>query len=166
MKTKGKGFSLLEVIIAIFIITIGIAGILNLMSFSISSVAVSKSQIIAGTLAQEGLEVVRAIRDNNWLQDILWYTGLDNCSTGCRVQYNNLGILPLAGNPFLKINANGFYQYDDSGSDTIFPRKITIICIGASCDSANEIRVISEVSWNERGRSFSVPAEVRLYNWK
>lgn len=155
-----KGFSLLEVIVAIFIITIGIAGTLNLMSFSISSVAVAKSQVVAASLAQEGLEVVRAIRDNNWLQDMAWNSGLDTCSSGCRVQYNSSGLISPGTNPVLKIDSNGVYQYG-SGTDTIFRRKITITNI-----DSNQIKVVSEVTWNERGRSFSVSAEVRLYNWK
>lgn len=155
---KNKGFSLLEVIIAIFILTIGITGAVNLLNYSISSVVVSKSQVIATNLAQEGMEIVRSIRDGNWLEYAAWDNGLG--AGDYRVQYDNNALLSLSGNPVLKIDSNGFYQYNN-GTDTIFHRKITISDVGA-----NEIKVISEVIWSERARSFSVSAEDRLYDWK
>jgi len=161
-----KGFSLLEVIIAIFVITIGIIGVANLISYSISGVAVAKSQIIAAALAQEGLEIVRNIRDSNWLAGIAWTSGLDTCADGCQVQYNSVGLLALGGNPVLNIDSSGFYLYDVTKPSTLFRRKITITCIGTPCDSAYEIKVVSEVTWSQRGRSFNVNAEDRLYNWK
>lgn len=157
---KNKGFSLLEVLVAIFIISIGITGAVSLVNYSISSVAVGKSQIIASNLAQEGIEIVRSIRDSNWLENAAWDSGLDGCSSGCRVQYDSGALLSLSGNPALKIDSNSFYQYD-SGTNTFFHRKITISDI-----SANEIKVVSEITWSERARSFSVSAENRLYDWK
>ena len=155
-----KAFSLLEVIIAIFIITVGIIGVVNLVNSSISAVAFSKSQVIATNLAQEGLEIVRNMRDSNWLKDIDWDDGLNSCSSGCRVQYDNLGLLLLSDNPILKINSNGFYQYD-SGTDSHFHRKISINNI-----SDDQLKIVSEVAWSERGHSHTVSAETRLYNWK
>ena len=155
-----KAFSLLEVIIAVFVVTIGIIGAVNLANNSISAVALSKSQLIATNLAQEGLEIVRNMRDSNWLKDIDWNTGLDSCSNGCRVQYDNLGLLLLSDNPILKINPNDFYQYD-SGTDSHFHRKISINNI-----SDDQLKIVSEVVWNEHGRSHTVSAETRLYNWK
>ncbi len=158
-----KGFSLMEVIIAIFVITIGITGAMSLITYSISNVAISKSKIIAVSLAQEGIEVVRNIRDTNWIEDVDWNDGLDpavDCPGGCRIQYSSLSLMSLSSNPALKIDGNSFYQYD-VGADTRFHRKIEITNI-----SANEIKVVSEVTWNERGRSPEVIAETRLYNWK
>lgn len=160
MKHNKKGFSLLEVIIAIFVIIIGIVGAMNLLNYSISSAVIGKSQIIASNLAQEGIEIVRNIRDSNWLKGAVWTTGLDGCSSGCRAQYNKGSLLLLFDNPALRIDENGFYQYD-SGPDALFHRKITISSI-----SVDEIKVVSEVTWYERGRSHIINAEDRLYDWK
>lgn len=157
-----KGFTLLEVIASIFIITIGVMGILSLITMSISGALISKSQLIAANLAQEGIEVVRNIRDSNWIEqrrdpDVFWNQGL---SPGdYRVEYDSESLLALSGNPALKLS-NGRYQYDN-GTDTLFHRKVTIENI-----SSEQIKVICEITWDQRGRSLSVLAEQRLYNWK
>lgn len=153
-----KGFSLLEVIVAILVVTIGVVGAMSLINYSISSIAIGKSQIIASGLAQEGLEIARSIRDNNWHQDIDWDTGLD--AGEYRAQYDTDSLLSLSGNPFLQIDSNGYHQYDN-GNNTMFRRKVTITDI-----SAVQIKVVSEVTWSERGGPRSVSAECRLYNWK
>lgn len=152
-----RGFSLLEVIVAIFVIAIGVTGSLSLINYCISSAAIGKSQIIAANLAQEGLEIVRNIRDSNWLEDATWNDGLGEGEW--RVQYDSLNLLASSSDNLL-IDGDDFYQYA-TGSETLFEREITITSI-----SVNQIKVISEVTWSERGRSFSISAEDRLYDWK
>lgn len=154
-----KGFTIIEVLIAIFVITIGITSSLSLINYSISSAAVGKSQIIAASLAQEGMEIIRNIRDGNWLEDVAWNDGLTGCSAGCRVQYNSASLLSLSGNPVLKVDSNGLYQYS-TGTNTLFKRKITINSVGLY------LKVVSEVTWSERGRDLDISAEDRLYDWK
>jgi len=130
-----------------------------LTSLSVSSTKTSRSKIIAISLSQEGLEIVRNIRDNNWLNyrrtALDWTTGLD--AGDYRVQYNVSNLLPFSAAP-LQLS-NGFYQYG-SGTFTQFYRKVTIEHIGD-----NQIRVISEVTWSEMGRNYVISAETRLYNW-
>ena len=164
LKNK-KAFSIIEILIAIFIITTGIVGAMNLINRSISSVVVSKSELIATNLAQEGMEIVRGIRDTNWLKQReepsrLWDYGL--VAGDWRVQYNSQALISLGTNPVLNFNTStGYYLYDATKPATLFRRKITITNI-----SAYEIKVVCEVSWSERGHSFAISAEDRLYNWK
>ena len=69
-KKKDKsGFSLLEVIIALFVLSIGITAMLSLISNSINNSNEAKDMIAAAQLAQEGVELVRNKRDNNYISD-------------------------------------------------------------------------------------------------
>jgi type IV pilus modification protein PilV len=62
MNTKhaGRGFSLLEVMIALLVVTFGIIGILKFQGELFQSGAVSKQRTIATALAQERMEELRA----------------------------------------------------------------------------------------------------------
>ena len=159
-KIKNKGFTLIEVIIAVAVIVTVLVAVIALISFSVSGIRPGKSKIIAAGLAQEGIEIVRNIRDSNWLADKRtsdnWDDGLD--SGQWRVQYNQLGLLSFSNMP-LEIDSNGFYQYD-FGSNTPFYRKIIIAHIGN-----NQIKAISEVTWSEKGKSQIIQVEDILYNW-
>jgi prepilin-type N-terminal cleavage/methylation domain-containing protein len=61
-----KGFSFVEVMTAVFILTVGIIAALSLFSSQLTQLLNSRNQVIAGLLAQENMEIVRNIRDNNW----------------------------------------------------------------------------------------------------
>jgi type IV pilus modification protein PilV len=64
IQTK-KGFSLVEVLVSILVLSFGIVGISSLMMQNIKASVEAKNQIIAAELAQEGIELVRNMRDNN-----------------------------------------------------------------------------------------------------
>ena len=162
---KNKGFSLMELILSIGIISTVLTGAISLISMSFSTAQIGKSRVIALGLVQEGLEIARNIRDNNWLAGKRdagsWRDGLGSTESQqpWRVQYNSLSLLsPATGLP-LKINTNGFYQYN-SGTDTVFYRNIDIEYI-----DNNEIKVTCQVDWRAGKRSGSVNAETILYNW-
>lgn len=67
MIKKRKGETLIEIIIAMGILTIGafIGG--TLITDSLRSTVVNKNYLLAVNLSREGIEAVRAIRDTNWL---------------------------------------------------------------------------------------------------
>lgn len=157
---KGAGFSLMEVIIAIAVIIATLITLIALISSVVSGLKPAGFKLTAVSLAQEGLEIVRNIRDSNWLSykraPENWRDGL--AAGDYRVQYNESALLFWADS-FLKIDNNGFYQYD-SGSNTPFKRKITIGHIGN-----NQIKAVSEITWQEKGKSYIITAESRLYNW-
>lgn len=75
-QSESNGFSLIEVIIAIGIITVGIVSVINLLSFNLKNEIKNKNKMIAIYLAQEGIEVVRQIRDNNFFVGSDWLTGI------------------------------------------------------------------------------------------
>lgn len=78
MKKNRVGFSLIETIIAISVIGVVIATATQLTQSSLKMGRSTMNQFIAFHLAEEGLEIVRNIRDSNWLQNTSWRTGLDD----------------------------------------------------------------------------------------
>lgn len=152
-----NGFSIIEVTVAIGVILIAFTGMLNLINRSLAFHDLAYSRLIASYLAQEGIEIVRNIRDNNILQNKNWNSGL---STGTyQVQYNDLALRDYTGEPLKLDPVSGIYNYD-SGAITRYIRQINIRTI-----SADHIVVQSVVSWSNRGGSFDIVVEDHLYNW-
>lgn len=75
---SGAGFTLIEIIVAIFVITVGAGGAFNLIQKTISFTSISSSQLTAAYLTQEGIETVRNTRDSNWLARADWDQGLSS----------------------------------------------------------------------------------------
>lgn len=169
-KRKIKGFTLIEVIVAIAVILTAIVGLVGLSSFSVSGLQTAKSKVIAVNLAQEGIEIIRNMRDGNWLTyrdqmeqgseySYLWLTDLNPGTY--RVQYDSASLTANPDNPPLYKNSYGFYQYSPTGGTlTPFRRAVTIEWI-----SDDEIKITSQVSWSEKGKTSTVAVEDHLYNW-
>ena len=154
-----NGFSLIEVIISIFIISIFLAGVLILVNDSLKQAQFSKMKLIAAGLAQEGIELIVDTRRSNfnWSD---WYDWISNGDY--LVQYDTVQgtIMPFSETP-LKFDAStGLYQYN-SGINTPYYRKITLNKV-----SNREAKILSEVKWIFKGNWHYLKAENRLWNWK
>ncbi|MCC7356056.1 MAG: prepilin-type N-terminal cleavage/methylation domain-containing protein [Candidatus Doudnabacteria bacterium] len=64
-----QGQTLIETMVAIFIMVMGIVSALGLALYSLNASTGITKQIVAVGLAREGLEVVKNMRDTNWLKD-------------------------------------------------------------------------------------------------
>jgi len=62
--------------VAITVIITAISSSLALIQSSITATRIGGMQVVAANLAREGLEVVRALRDTNWLQSKSFQVGL------------------------------------------------------------------------------------------
>jgi Tfp pilus assembly protein PilV len=71
------GFSLVEVFVAIFFILVGVLAVLDLFIPSIRMTSNSQKVVTASFLAQEGIEIVRNMRDNNAVRGADAFTGED-----------------------------------------------------------------------------------------
>ena len=157
---KSPGFTLMEVLVAIFLITVGVLGAMAVVNQTTTFIQVTSSRLVAAYLAQEGIEIVRNIRESNFLKihkegEGNWDDGLTGCQAGCEADYNDTAL--ISADRYLKIDA-GFYNYD-SGENTPFKRKIIIT------PDTDILKVSVEVSWQERGRSHQVTAQENLYQW-
>ncbi len=158
LNKNSKGFTLLETIVAVGVIMVGLIAVLVLINNSLSYVSLIKDRLIAAYLNSEGLEVARNIRDNNWLQNLAWNNGLSNGDYN--IAYNSLSLSPYVDTELLIDASSGLYNYS-SGSSSGFKRKISISNL-----SSYELRVISAVTWQRKGNSYTNSAEDHLFNWK
>jgi len=165
-----RGFTLIETLVAISVLTMIIIGPLSLATKSIGASLVSQNQITAFYLGQEAIEYILNIRDNNFLQRLGWLTGLDSCLgiNGCYVDVPNNTINSCSGScPKIKYDGTGGFYYNyQTGQDTIFTRvvKIKKISIGGNEDEAR-IEVI--ISWPEKsGGQKSFTLQEDIFNWK
>ena len=141
-REKRRGFTLLEVVIVGSIFTIGILGVLGVISQSLSFSSLTSERLIASYLAQEGVEIVQNIRDTNFIEGAptAWDDGLTGCSSGCEADYTSDGLVVFA-NRFLRVDNDNFYNYT-SGTETRLKRKIEIQNVNSSTK-----RVVVTVLW-------------------
>ncbi len=83
-----RGFSMPEVLLSMFVLSVGLMTIVAVMAGSLSSSHETRDAIVATGLALEGVEIVRNIRDNNIADGDDGF----NVPTGgvyCRVDWND-----------------------------------------------------------------------------
>ena len=155
------GFSLLETMVAIGIIMVGLTSALVLMSSSAAAVTTVRERLVAANLVEEGFEVIRNIRDSNWLQSLSFN---NNLADGVyQAAYNSPALTICPGgncNLLLFDSGTGLYSYT-SGTATPYTRKITITNI-----PPQEIRVEVSVTWVSRNKTLTAAAEDHLFDWK
>jgi len=161
-KFSQKAFTLIETLMALFIFSTIITGSLAIITLNLANASSIKNSFIASGLVQEGAELVRNLRDNDWFATRPFgaFGAATTLSDGpYRVQWNALSLTNNSDNPFLQKADGDFYSYG-GGSPTVFKRNIQLTRI-----SDSEIKMVVEVTWLERGLPKKVTAEQHVYNW-
>ncbi len=164
---------MLELIVTIFVIMVGLIGVFIIAQYPLSYIQPIFSRLTAAYLAQEGIEVIRNLRDENWLDENqpYWYSGLEGdyevifastfnnliaCNSPCDFD-NNLRFLRIMA------GTTKFYNYDMFSTEiTKFKRKVTITQIGMPIDYL-EVKVL--VEWEEKGERKKFLVQENLYPW-
>ncbi len=173
-KKTSRGFTLLEVLVATFIITISMIGIVGLFQQTVFNTVFSTSKLTAAYLAQEGIEIVRNIRDENWLRmrgdlNAQWDENIPD-SGDWEADYSSHSLVSSygTGTNLNLVTGSGFYGYT-AGIPTHFKRKITVsksdISVPAD-DQPDMIKVIVQVEWTEKNQAHYLTAQENLYNWR
>src|ERR1035437_8099636 len=102
-KGNTRGFTLVESLVAISILMIAVASPLTLAQKGISTAILSRDQMTASFLVQDGIEAVKNIRDHTAVSSVpnsgtSWLAGLDannvcicdNSASGMMCDLNNL----------------------------------------------------------------------------
>ncbi len=160
---NNKAFTIIELVITIFILSVAVIGVYNAFSTMVVLTANASNRLTAAYLAQEGMELVRNIRDTNWTNDYDWRCGLagvtgtcdvgnKDCTAGCEADYKTIATSPLTpygvgvdAGRYLNIDTDGFYSYSTGTTITKLKRKITITPLN---DYIMKVRV--EVFWVEK----------------
>ncbi len=163
--TKEAGFTLVETLVALVILTMALIPILAVSSSATRLSEVIKDDLVASGLTQEGIEVARAIRDTNWFNGRSFDNGLGTGVIGesmtYRVQWNSDTLISLGNNPPLQLN-DGVYSYDPGGTAAKFSRTVTITKV-----NGGELRVTSQVTWvTQTNNAKTISAESHLFNWR
>lgn len=130
-KKTNKGFSIAEVVISVFVITVGLLAIIKLITGSMTYSILSRDQIIASQLAQEGIELVRNVRDNNAFnsESRTWMDSLGNNANAC-VEYDMNTQHPVdftcSTNQLFYDPATYTYSHDNGDEATRFYRQLVI----------------------------------------
>ena len=161
--SRSRGFTLVEVLVAVTLMTTALVPAFVLSGSAVKLSLRIKNELIAAALAQEGVEVVRAIRDANWFAGDDFAFGLGGCSSGCTFEYDSDGPEPAGVEETLTVNPDtGLYTYDSGGEPTPFSREVTI---ERPEPTSPELIVSSVVRWDERGEPRSVTVEYHLFDW-
>lgn len=168
---NSKGFTFVETLAALFIIMVGISSLATLINQTLSYAKASSYNLVAAYLGKEGIEVVKNIRDSNFLKvhyetppGAVWTDGLTGCAapSGCQADYTSTVLTGYTGAK-LKLPASEprFYNYS-TGTDTLYSRRIIVDPIGAGPDY---LKVTVQVIWSEKGRDHTFVAQENLYPW-
>lgn len=147
---RREGFTLVGVIASAFFAIIVLTALASMISQVYAVSRVSKNKFIAVNLAKEGIELVRNMRDTNWLHypethpgpetaiawrgdnnntdlfDICNRNGADFHTVDATVVPPRLVESSVAGQEKLYLDTNNMYTHTDTGNLSIFSRKITI----------------------------------------
>ncbi|MBI2627987.1 MAG: prepilin-type N-terminal cleavage/methylation domain-containing protein [Candidatus Niyogibacteria bacterium] len=166
---SGKGFSLLETLVALAILNAAILGPISLAYVSIRSASLSHNITIAAFLAEEGVELARSQREKNIYSGNDWLNSLAGCAVGspCRIATaadGEISVVSCGGScaPLNYDSDIGLYWYE-SGNASIFTRSFTVEEIKEN----KEAKVTMTVSWKERFLSGNqnIQLESHLSNW-
>ena len=167
-----RGFSFVEILVAFAIITTSMVAIFSLIMQNIQVQKINKDFLVASMLSQEGLELVRAIRDENWKDQLVpdvWDDidtannddfVIDFTSYSDVVDNINDTITDDPGTR-LYLDVDKFYTHTVTPDATQFYRIIEVDDM-----SASSVEVSSRVEWKIRGKIHSYVATTVLYDWK
>ncbi len=172
---SNNGQVIVEALVAITIAVIGLLGIFELLSRSLSLNKVVGDQYAVSNLALEGIEVAKNLIDNNILQKLPWNNGINNGIY--EISYNDQALnrqisadLGNCNSNYVRQNSNlltferasGLYGYGFS-EKTNYKRAVCI----ETLSNGNELKINSLAIWTTRGgATFDINLEDHFFNWR
>lgn len=184
---NNKGFTLIETMFAVLILTSAIASMMSVVANSLFTARYARDETTVNYLLQEVVDFIRNDRDTTvfldgstgntstiWNNFYLKYSNCTNESTGC--YFDVFGdatpnMCSFDGCPYLYYNKNAdttpFYESDNTGHpdwvQTNFRRKIVV---KLNPLNPNEINVIVTINWKNGGLDVSRSLESSFMKWQ
>ncbi len=163
---KTKGFTLIEIVVILFIASVGIISSLSLAVRSAYFQNVKRDVISTIFLSAEGLELMKNVRDTNIILGRKYddWTGEGSVGLGTnlyKVDYYQLTpeIISSIDDAVLQQKSTGFYLHDLEEENSIFKRLITV-----TADDSDKSKIESWVSWENGGNTYHYKLETVLYD--
>ncbi|MFA7193508.1 MAG: prepilin-type N-terminal cleavage/methylation domain-containing protein [Candidatus Paceibacterota bacterium] len=176
---RDRGFTILETLVAIFILVLSITGPMVFAQSGLRTAFLARDQITSFFLAQDAVETIKNMRDNNALNGANnWLDGIFACDQNlnptCLISIDTtmstttpeIDICTSGTCPPLKTDASGRFGYNFSindSSDSRFTRNIylTEVVPGA------ELQIVVEMTWtsNVRVGDSRIVVQENIFNW-
>lgn len=184
---KNKGFTIIEAMVAIFLLTISVSSMLGITASSATSARYSNNEITANYLLQEAIDSIRNSRDTiafqikdgsgGWDKFLQRYGyPLDKCFSagGCRLSMDIFEVGDTTGPDVFNCGLSCQYlQYDETGENLFYnytegetsPFKRTINMKKITDD---EVKVTAKVEWLNSDATNIRKQELTVYllNWQ
>ncbi len=151
------GFGLVEILVVVAIITIALVALAGVGNFVLKLSTQLKNNVVATGLATEGLEVARAVREENW--NLISALAVDHsyypAKTGWPLKWTLISGSETVGNFTRQIVLDDVYR---DGNDDI-------VSSGGALD-VNTKKITATVFWTEPGQNQEVSLTAYLTNWK
>lgn len=185
LTAQRRGFTLIETLVAVSLLVIAIVAPMSLVAQSLTTAYYARDQVAAYSLAQEGIEAVRAVRDGNILANATTGSSNDlllnipigqNFTVDARIS-GGAGLVSCGGTcPLLKVDPLGVLYGHDATWTTFTKFRRTVYAQYAGPASINldpvsgkgkdEIRVTVTVTWETAtGRTRSFKMYSNMYRW-
>lgn len=178
MRNLPRGQTLLESLLAVTVIVIGIVAIVSLFIALNIAGRQNQDQLVASYLAQEGIEVIRNIRDSNWLaqesgKSLDWtdnWTASADITAIPLLSFNYVWSLSFVPNDYSLLyqdpDTKVYRQFDGSVPANYLPTKWSRLLEISPLPSGNGYQIISKVKWAEQGKEHIFALAENIYDWR
>lgn len=171
-----KGFTLLETLVAIFILVLSITGPMVFAQSGLRVAFQSRDQITSFYLAQDVIEYIKNVRDTNGLKSRAWLYGLEDCtdttgssSVSCSIDTRpgSVEIDGCGGSECQKLteteDVGGVFLGHGGTAQSRFTRTVKINEI----EPGREAEVIVEIGWESNVLSGlkRIVVQENIYAW-
>lgn len=174
-----RGFTILETLVAVFILVLSITGPMVFAQSGLRTAFLARDQITAFYLAQDAIETIKNMRDNNALQNSNnWLDYIFECGAEigveCKVTIDTI-LEPGVVRPEVELCSSGFcppLMTDDSGrfgydltggTNSRFTRNVYLTEIV----QGRELEIVVEVVWksNVGINTSRIVVQENIFNW-